>query len=751
MGIIIFMVIPITLFEDPYATVVNDSQGELLSASIADDGQWRFPEIDSISKQFADAVLMYEDEYFNYHPGVNPVSLFRAFVQNIKAGKVVSGGSTISMQVVRLIRKNRKRTYWEKLLEIILAVKLDLQYSKDEILRMYVSHAPYGGNVVGVQAASWRYYSRPLHLLSQAEYALLAVLPNAPSLMHPGKNRDALLKKRNSLLHKMFRKELFDSVSYSLSLMEAVPEKPSLLPNDAFHLLNYAKENGFGGQTIQSSIEKPLQKSVASIVDNYIKVLSQNEIRNACAMVVSLEDMTVRAYVGNTRNPTSGARYVDIIQSPRSSGSILKPFLYGKAIDAGLIHSSTLLRDVPVCIDKFSPSNFDERYEGVVPVGDALARSLNIPAALLLRDYGIVPFYEDLNNFGFSSINRSAGNYGLTLILGGAEVTLWDLARIYAHQAKALGEIIDDNPKIEGIRIFNDEQFAIPQSAVSEGAWWLVSDALTNVQRPDLDQTWKMFSSSRKIAWKTGTSHGFRDAWAVGYDAGFVVAVWVGNAEGDGRPGLTGVSTAAPLMFNVFQRLPKQTWYSKPEISLKFVNLCKESGMLPGSYCPTIEAEIPIEATLSTMCDLHKKIQLNNSGLRVTQNCETGEIKDTVWFCLDPVASYYYKQTHQQYKVIPPFKTGCGHEFENPLAIIYPHPNADIIIPKDFDGKHQQVIFEAAHTSHSKALYWHLDRDFIGTTQNEHILAVNVNLGEHTLLIMDEDGNKAEVNFEAFR
>lgn len=749
---LIYLGIPMSLFNDPYSTIITDKNGKLLSAKIAKDGQWRFPEVDSIPFQLKEAIRYFEDEYFYYHLGVNPVSIGRAAWQNISSNKVKSGGSTLSMQVIRMLRKNQARSYFEKLKEIILATKLELHYSKDEIFNMYVSHAPYGGNVVGVEAASWRYFNRPLSQLSWAEYATLAVLPNAPSLIRPGRNEGLLLAKRNRLLNKILVHDLLDSLSHSLALMEQIPQKPKALPNEAFHLLDFAIKSGFEGENLSTSIDQWLQVSLSRKLDQYVGLLSQNQVRNACLMVVSLKEGEVLAYVGNSKHKNSGAKYVDIIQSPRSSGSILKPLLYGKTIDVGLIHPKTLLRDVPISISKFSPSNFDKRFEGVVPAGKALSRSLNIPATLLLQDYGIAPFHQDLKDFGFSTIHRKADDYGLALILGGAEVKLWDLANVYSHQAMALNGFNEDEKNTNGLSLWKTKPaYKVPNKKISDGAWWLISDALTNVQRPGLDQNWKRFSSSRKIAWKTGTSHGFRDAWAVGYNADYLVAVWVGNAEGDGRPGLTGVSTAAPLMFQCFQNLKSSHWFSKPEMALKHISLCAESGMAPGPNCPKIEAEMPIHSGLPKVCNLHKSILLNEANKRVFRDCCNSELKDTVWFSLDPIAAYYYKQSHQNYQPIPELSEDCRKGTEQMLDIIYPTKHAEIIVPKDFDGKEEQILFEAAHVNSSSKIFWHLDDEYIGQTEDLHKMTCLLQEGKHTLLIMDEAGNSKRHVFRVFK
>ncbi len=751
-GLIFYFAFPKQLFSDPYATTLWSKNGTLLSVKIAKDEQWRFPEVDSIPEALKQSVLLFEDEYFYWHPGFNPVSTLRALWQNLKSDKIISGGSTISMQVIRLSRKQKKRTYREKLIEMYLAFRMECSFSKDEILKMYVSHAPYGGNIVGVEAAAWRYFQRPLHQLSQAEYATLAVLPNAPSLIHLGKNRTALLKKRNRLLLKLYNHKLIDPLEYSLSIMEPIPDKPSDLPQLANHLIDFSIINGMEEQHIKSTIDARLQQQISQQIDKYINKTSENEIRNACALVVSLDKGEVISYVGNTQNPSSGAKYVDLIQAPRSSGSILKPFLYALATDEGIIQNSSLLKDIPISIDQFSPKNFDKTYEGVVPADKALAKSLNIPAALLLKDYGVGLFYDKLKALGFSTLNRPADDYGLSLILGGAEVSLWDLSKIYTQQALLLNSFNKNTSTAPELKLWTERKgFSLKQEPISVGAWWLISQALTEPERPYMEQNWRLFSSSKTIAWKTGTSHGFRDAWAIGYDADHLVAVWVGNAEGDGRPGLTGISVAAPLMFQIFRNFSSHHWFEKPEMALKNIQVCQHSGYLPTLNCPKVSCEIPIHAQLSQSCNYHKKILLNNKGQRVYKSCATSAYTDTVWFSLSPLLGHYYKKTHYNYQALPPFSEACSATNQKVLAFIYPLNHAKIIIPKDFDGQKERIVLEATHTNSTETLYWHLDKAFIGQTTYPHKLTIKpINKGKHQLMIMDTEGRSAVCSFRIY-
>lgn len=743
-----YFILPSPLFKDSYATVLHDAEGYLLSATIADDEQWRFPEIDSLPDKLQQCIKLYEDEYFEWHPGVNPVSIGRAFRQNLMEGKVFSGASTISMQVIRLSRKNPPRTYLEKVWEIILAIRLEFSYSKTDILNLYASHAPYGGNVVGAETASWRYFNRPIEQLSWSESAMLAVLPNSPSLIHLGRNRNALKTKRDFLLSKLLDRQVIDSMTYELSLLEEIPSKPRPLPNHAFHLLQKAKTEGMAGQRIYSTIDGNLQKKVNEKVNRYVKFLVQNRIHNTCAIVVSLKDRSIKSYVGNATHASTQSKYVDLIQAERSSGSILKPFLYAKAIEHGLIHTSTLLKDVPVVIDQFAPSNFDGEFEGVVRASQALAKSLNVPATLLLRDYGLGPFYTDLQNLGFTTINRPANNYGLSLILGGAEVTLWELAKVYSRQAQLLNNDRDKIPAT--LSTWSETKVAFKEPEINRGAWWLTTDVLTEVQRPGLNSDWKSYTSSRKIAWKTGTSQGFRDAWAVGYDRDHLVAVWVGNADGEGRPGLTGVSTAGPILFEIFDLLPRSIWFDEPTSDLREISLCTESGLLPTPYCPTNTQNIPFETKLSTTCNYHRPILINEKDERVYRDCAKGNTRDTVLFQLDPVAAYYYYPKHEGGHFAPSLSSACEEKHQHTsFGIIYPNERTDIIIPINLKSELERVQLKATHVDESATLYWHLNDTFLGITKTVHEISVVFEEGPQTLTIMDEKGNVRSCQFRA--
>lgn len=755
-GLIIFFSwwnsLPFPLFSDPTSTVVESRDGKLLGAHIAEDGQWRFPDVEVVPHKYKTCVLAFEDQYFYYHPGFNPVSLVRALVQNIRNKRVVSGGSTITMQIIRLSRKGKPRTIWQKLIELSLAVRAELSYSKEELLQMYVSHAPFGGNVVGLDAAAWRYFGRNAADLSWAESATLAVLPNAPSLIYPGKRNELLLKKRNRLLDLLCQQGTLDETTLTLAKLEPLPQQIYAIPQTAPHLLDRVLDE-YPGERIQTTLDRQMQLHVTDMVRKHLICLKANEIYNAAVLVMNIEKGEVLAYVGNSPDRGNGqhGEQVDVIVAPRSSGSILKPFLYAAMQDDGLILPHTLVPDIPTQIGGFSPQNFNLQFEGAVPASMALSKSLNIPAVRMLRDFGVDRFYHILKKLHFSTLNKPASHYGLSLILGGAEVNLWDLAGAYASLARTLvhyeehdGVIYKDDfrkPSYQ-TKVYSSEE--ITGKPISPGAAWLTFDALLSVNRPDEESGWESFSSSRQVAWKTGTSFGFRDGWAVGVDRDFLVAVWCGNADGEGRPGLTGTSVAAPLMFDVFNLLPGSKWFSQPVDEMVRIPVCHESGYRKGTYCEQTDTIWVMPKGLhSTACPYHRMVHLDSSAQWqvTTKCCKVDEMVHRSWFVLPPVMEWYYKRRNLMYRTLPPWKPGCTEEIQRVMEMIYPRENNQVFLPVQLDGTLGQVILEAAHSSPDAIIYWHLDDEYLGQTHENHQMPVNPVPGNHLIRLVDDAGN----------
>ena len=690
--------LPRNLFKGvSYSTVVESAEGELLGARIAADGQWRFPPCDTVPERFATALVQFEDRQFWWHPGVNPVAMGRALVQNLRSGHVVSGGSTLTMQVIRLSRQ-KERTVKQKLIESVLATRLELRYSKRRILALYASHAPFGGNVVGLEAAAWRYFGRPASELSWAEAATLAVLPNAPATLHLSRGREELLQKRNRLLKRLLEHGDIGADTYESALEEPLPEAPLPLPAFAPHYVESCPK----GVRTRTSLRIGLQKAVSAAVDRQSDELAKEGVADLAAVVMDNRTGEVVAYVGNASpyRERPGVQ-VDIAASPRSTGSILKPFLYEAALEEGLILPRTLLPDIPVNLGGFAPQNFDRQFYGAVPAAEALARSLNVPAVFLLRQYGVPKFHSLLQARGLTTLTRSPETYGLSLILGGGEGRLDEITRAYSNMAASV----------------------MPGSYRASLATWYTLDALKEVNRPD-ELDWRLIRSVRKAAWKTGTSYGFRDAWAVGMTPEYTIGVWAGNAEGQGVPGLTGARTAGPVMFHILNLLPASNdWFQMPGQDGERVvaKVCVASGYLAGPECPeTEEMLLPSACLQSNPCPYHRN----------------GE------FVLSPAMEWFYKPHHPEY-------VGATRKASSDKAMefIYPSSGTILYLPRQLSGEVEGVVFRVAHHSSDATLWWHLDQSFVGETRFIHELLLAPPVGRHTLTVVDGDGNTTSIAF----
>ncbi len=758
-----WMLLPQPLFNDPYATVVFAHDRHLLGARIASDGQWRFPSADTVPEKFREALLLFEDRYFYRHPGFNPFSMVDALADNLKAGEVVRGGSTLTQQVIRLSRKGQSRTLWEKIQELTLAVALELRCSKNEILQYFTDHAPMGGNVVGVEAAAWRYFGHSAHQLSWAEAATLAVLPNAPSLINPGKNRDLLLEKRNNLLWRLYKDGEMDSLTCITARLEPLPEKPIPLPDRAPQLVDFCMTY-HQGQRVETEIEFRIQQLVSKLVAVHHQQLTQNGIDNAAVLVISVPDNRVVAYVGNT-TPTDAKNHqqaVDMIRAVRSTGSILKPLLYAAMQEDGMLLPNSLVADIPSYYNNYHPTNFDNHYSGAVPVSQALSRSLNVPAIFMVRDYGQARFLHLMKQVGITTFNKPASYYGLSMILGGGEASLWELSGMYAGMARTVINFDKYYGKYTGMEyqppqlIVNENDYDKEPHPTSDiplhaASIWLTYKALKEVNRPETEVGWEQFASSKNLAWKTGTSYGFRDAWAIGTTADYVVGVWVGNADGEGRNGLTGTSSAAPIMFDVFRQLDSKSKFYPPYDELFPLAVCHQSGYMAGPYCHEQDTILVTASGLrSSQCPYHQRVFTDSlRQYRLNMNCALpSELFPYDCFVLPPIQEWYYRKDHPLYRGMPPWKAGCSESGEpDRMKFIYPVPGATLLVPRGSDGQLQKVVMQIGHREPSSEVFWHLDDEFVGATKDIHQLALTPKPGDHRLTVVDEAGTSVSVKF----
>lgn len=750
---------PSSLKNQNYARVLLSNDGALLGAQIASDHQWRFSPVEKLPEKYSQAVLVFEDKNFYHHFGLDPVAISRAAISNIRRGHVVSGGSTITMQLARMLRQESMdepapRNIVSKVIEAFIALQLEWRFSKNEILRDYSNHAPFGGNIIGLHAAAWRYFGRSPEQLSWAESALLAVLPNSPSMMHLGLQRELLQKKRDRLLYKLHKKNLINDLDFQLALLEPLPEKPQTLPQLAPHLLTRLIKEHPEQPLLYSTVNRNLQKRVNEIAERHGQRLASDGVNNLAIIVIDHENLQTLVYIGNQawQAAQQYAPDVDIINRPRSTGSILKPLLYASMLQESDILPTTLVPDIPTQFGSFTPQNFDHQFRGAVPAREALAQSLNIPAVHMLRQFGVSRFQEQLKNLGMSTLFRSADDYGLTLILGGAEGTLWEISSIYAQMIATArdGNFAKQPEKIALLQSeTKNERKKLP--IIRQGAAWLTLQAMIEVARPGNESFWREYQNSQTIAWKTGTSYGLRDAWAIGSNSHYTVGVWAGNAGGEPAPALTGSTSAAPVMFDVFDLLGSSNWLQKPTHALKKVSVCEDDGYLAGGQCAAVDIEIPEDSHFEKVTPFHKRIHLDGQKkLRVHSDCASvNNMRNMDWFVLPAAQEYFWRQGHSNYQSLPQWRTDCIAQLaevddDQPMDLLYPHETSRIYLPVDLNGLRTRALLRAVHRNNNAKIFWHLDDKYLGETKVFHEQTVALDPGMHRLLLLDEQGYKLE-------
>lgn len=722
--------VPRPLLHGPLSPALRANDGRLLTARVANDGQWRLQPADSVPRRFQLCLLTYEDARYRYHLGLDPLAMLRALAHNLRARHVVEGGSTITQQLARMALGNRRRTLPNKLYEAAVALGIELRNSKPEILRLYCSAAPFGGNVVGLEAAAWRYFGRSADQLSWAEGATLAVLPNAPALVNVGRNRKQLKLRRDKLLRKLAARGHIDEATLELALDEPLPEKPTPMPTLATHLLDHRLRNGLQG-TADTDIDPFLQSRVQGIADQHRAALLANRVNDIGIIVLNLNSLSILAYVGNA-SPNSPTCRCDMVQAPRSSGSTLKPFLLTAMLAAGEVTPHQLIADTPLDINGFAPQNYSHTFSGAVPAAQALTQSLNVPLVRMLQTHGVGRFLVDLRALGFTTLTADADHYGAALILGGAEVTLYDLAKAYGTIARSL---------------LYDEQKVTMRRRYTPSAVWQTFQALTSLSRPEEEAEWRQFASMRRVAWKTGTSYGGRDAWAVGVTPGNVVGVWVGNATGEGRAGLTGVGAAAPVLFDVISLLPPTDWFPEPYDDEEHIALCHCSGYRAGPFCADIDTlRLPRTSVSAPSCPHCRTVALSESeDFRGDRDCLPPPIHIRSWFALPPAQEWYYQRQHPEYRPLPPLHPGCADQ-EGTLEFIYPSNGITVVRTRNYGGELQPVVAQAAVSGRGQ-LFWHLDNLYLGSTEGEHKMPLAPQQGRHHLTVVNEYGTAATVVF----
>jgi len=731
------LALPVAVPKAPLGALLLDRHGEVLSARIADDEQWRLPSAGPVPDRFAVALQVQEDRRFPWHPGVDPGSILAAAWANLRAGRVVRGGSTLTMQVVRIARGNPPRTWSEKAVEAVLALRLDAARSKPDILRLYADHAPFGGNVVGLTAASWRWFGRSPGDLSWAEAATLAVLPNQPGLVHPGRDPAPLRARRDALLRRLLQRGHLDDGTLALALAEPVPHGVRPFPRRAPHRLAQVAD----GARVVTTLDADTQARVQTLLAEHHPRLLAQGIRGLSAVVIDVPTGEVRAWVGNAAPPSVPGSWVDLVTARRSTASTLKPLLYEAMLEDGSLLPQQLVPDLPVRYGAFAPENFDHRFLGAVPADLALARSRNLPAAWMLQQHGVDRFHARLRALGLRSIAHGPDHYGLSLIVGGAEATLLEITGAYRQLSLAA------TGHTAAPAVHWRAPAPVEPVRMTPGAAHATVQALQQVVRPGVDATLGRFATGRRVAWKTGTSMGFRDAWAVGATPTVALGVWAGNPDGEGRAELTGFRTAAPVFFSVLSAVAGPESFDTPT-GLVPVLVCRHSGARAGPDCPDTEVrQVPAGGRSAPPCAHCRRIHCTDAScsMRAHTGCTDRPLHATGWFVLPPDQAAGYARQHPGHRPLPPWAPGCAPPMDaSPMAWIAPRADARFVVPVDLDGTRSEVVFEVVHDDPRASLHWHLDDRFVRTTHPLHQVGLQPSPGTHTVVVVDGEGRRLE-------
>lgn len=773
----------------PPSRIVLDRNGEWLRAFLANDGMWRMSENNNtVSPLLHQAMLTAEDKWFYYHFGINPVSITTALYDNIKAGEVVRGGSTITMQLARLMEP-KARNVPNKLIEMFRAIQLELAYSKSEILNFYFNMLPYGGNIVGTGAASRLYFNKPQHAISLGEAALLAAIPNSPEGLRPDKFPENARKARAKILDRLLAHRQISEQQWQEALQEPIPTKRYPLPFNAPHLSRMlVKGNRWDNATIAdgkiyTTIDAKVQETAAHILREYLKAaaagianhhLQSHSASTGAIVVMDTQSRQVLAMVGSHDffdQDASGQ--VNGALAPRSPGSALKPFVYALAMEQGLITPETLLFDVPVTYSGYEPVNYDSIYNGYVTAHQALARSLNVPAVNLNAQLKDITLHAFLKQAGITTLVPTQ-KYGLSMVLGGCEVNLLELTTLYAGLAN-MGEFASyqltlhqpinttalDTAKIESIsqRLFREETS------------FIITEMLTTSQLPtNTVKNPEAFESTMnlpKIAWKTGTSYGHRDAWCIGYSPKLTIGIWLGNFDGKGSPMLSGADAATPVLFALFSALTGQDthrWFTKPE-QLKTREVCALTGAVPSPHCPAHKSDVYIPGISPVaICAIHKRIYVDgDTGYSLCSHCRNlptvvsteGAENYTTRTAYNSVETKIFEEWPAEaatrlakngfaVPVLPEHNPLCTGTIAGTAPVIL-SPTEDTVyyIRNGTPLAHQKIQLSASTSNRTQQLFWFLDGELIfkGNAGEQYWLTPVK--GKHTLTCVDAEGRSA--------
>ncbi|MEO9484868.1 MAG: penicillin-binding protein 1C [Ekhidna sp.] len=725
-----------------YSTLVMDSGGDILNAYLSEDDKWRlFLAAEDITDDLKKAILYKEDQYFYSHPGVNPVSVGRALIQNVISGKRKSGASTITMQLARLLNP-KERTYGNKVIEMFNALQLEYHYSKDDILRLYLNLLPYGGNIEGVKSASYIYFGKDPKLLSLAELAGLVAIPNRPSSLSIKNDNEPINQAKDKWLVKFQEASLFPSHIINLALTEELNPKRRDLPNQAPHLSRRLKRQA-ENDIIRTFVDYEYQKRIEEIAAAHIKRLQYLNVTNTAIIVIENETRRVVSYVGSANfYNESSAGQVDGVPAVRSPGSTLKPLLYALHYDKGTLTPKRRIADVQMNFGGYEPENYDNSFHGWISSEEALKQSLNVPTVHLLNEYGIMEFIEPLQSAQFRTIEKTKNNLGLSLILGGCGVALEELAGLYAAFA--------NEGEYQPLSFYEDlDSINFSSLIISRQAAYILTEILTEVTRPDLPDSWKDNPNRPRVAWKTGTSFGRRDAWSIGYNQKFTVGVWAGNFSGEGAPELSGVGVAAPILFDVFNVIDDVStydWYERPS-GVDRILVCDETGLLPNTFCNNTVVDQVIEGvTIPSICQHLKPVLIApDSSVSYCMTCvkDAKDYQEALFPNHSAEMLDYFRTEKITYSKAPDHYRFCERVFpDQGLEIVSPVDRLEYYVDANDE---KQIQLKAQSPSNASKYFWYINDVFYKSVSRNEEIYFTPSEGKVKISCSDDRGRNQDI------
>lgn len=748
--------LPERLSTEP-SRIVRDREGVTLHVFLAPDERWRIPvELDEVDPDYLVALRRYEDKRFDSHLGVDPLAIGRAMVLNASSGSVVSGGSTITMQLVRLLEP-RPRTLRSKAIESFRAVQLEMRLSKDEILEAYLQFTSYGRNVEGIEAGALSCFGHSASALSPAEIATLLAIPQNPVVRYPNaRNAERLQAARDEIatflierdaLPRGFGQEVDDDQLLALVTSSPVPPRLRSMPRRAPHAARWLDAQAEPGtDRVETTLDRGVQQAVEDRLAAARPGLERRGIRHGAVVVVDHRTMEVRALGGNLSFWEGGeGSQIPAFDVPRSPGSTLKPFLYALAIDRGAALPDFLVPDIPVAYGGYTPRNYDGRFDGLVKLEDALSRSLNVPFINLVGDVGVESFLARLRRMGATSLVPEPGYYGLSVAVGGVELTPLELAAIYATLAR--GGAARDVTWIRTRQTAGDD--VEEDQVLSPGGAWLTRRALAIRDRPDFPERRKLGAMPRAIHWKTGTSTGRRDAWAVGSGPTYTVAVWLGNLDNEASSHLVGSEAAGPLLFDLLEELHRgaRAPGDPAPSDLREVTVCAYSGHPPSEACPQRKRTLARHTSVpTTACPFHVRVDVERqTGLALAPHCRQGRSFETRTFVRWPSSvRRWVRARHRQLPEPPQLAEGCeAPASARPPAILHPPAGHVALLVPGLESASQQVPLEA-EASGAEQLTWFVDGELLAAAPADERVWWTPSSGRHEILVADGRGRSSK-------